>query len=335
MSTLLGIVGRNPASILVCARSVNVDKAVLISSDETSEIASILSSQLHCSVKMINIPSNPSIEEVKNAICTKGVTFGSDRIVFDITGGQKLMLLGVWDALQKLNLRAHIILYLNDMGRLMDVTTGKIHPGPEATLQPEEFIAWRNASCRKCAWEGLLESIPDTYIENARIAGELLKNKAWTDKNKSLSIIRIFNDQLTGEWYEQNQWLEEYSLVAASNALRGTPRIQARLGMEVLTSDKASGAHGNDENDIVLVNGARVVVVEAKARWTKAGAGVELHKRIEKARHIFGVHARIVFVHPAWDEPPDALKTLVDNRVTLIGNQNWSQYAKHLQDYLG
>jgi hypothetical protein len=335
MITLLGIVGRNPASILVCARSVNVDQAVLIVSDETSEISSVLASQLHCPVEMITTPSSPSIEEVKTAIYSQGATFGSDKIILDITGGQKPMLLGIWESLQKMSLRAQVILYLNDMGRLMDATTGKTHSGSQASLQPEEFLAWRNASRRKCTWEGLLESIPNKYRVRARIAGELLKDRTWRDRDRSLSIIRRLNDQLTGEWYEKNVWLEEYSLVAASNALEKTSGIQARLGMEVLTSDKSSKAQANDENDIVLVNGARVVVVEAKARWTSAGSGDDLHKRIEKARYIFGDNARIIFVHPAWEEPPAALKTLVDKRVILIGNRNWSHYAKYLQDYLG
>lgn len=343
MSTLLGIVGRNPASILVCARSANVTRAVLLVSDETSEIASVLMTQLKCPVEIISCPSNPSIEEVKTSILAHGDRFGSDPIVLDITGGQKPMLLGIWDSLQRMSLRAQNILYLNDMGRLMDPTKGGVFSGSQAHLQPEEFLEWRAASCQKCTWKGLLESIPEEYKRNARIAGELLRNKTWTDRKQSLSIIRKSDSQLTGLWYEHNQWLEEFALVEASTAMRKTPGIEARLNIHVLAKASEPGKHvrakasvsGLDENDLVLVNGARVVVVEAKARLTAKGAGSELHKRIEKARYLFGDHARVIFIHPAWGNPPPALKSLVDKRVILIGNNNWLQYTKFLQDYLG
>jgi hypothetical protein len=76
-----------------------------------------------------------------------------------------------------------------------------------------------------------------------------------------------------------------------------------------------------DEFDVVAVRGARVLVVEAKARATGGGGGADLQKRIHKVHRFFGRFATVVFVHPAWGPaPPPALAASAGPGIHLVGS---------------
>lgn len=331
---LVAAVGFNPASILIAARVLRPSRLVLIATKDTRSRAETLCAQYGVSPahrKIVVWPSVPSIDEV--AVGVSGVVAAApdQRVVLDITGGTKTLSIGVWQGLnEKFGDRLEAV-YLEQGGQLADARTGQ-RIKSQCELRIEEYLAWNQAkTTSKTVWTGKLAEIPEELLDRRRVGRTLadaMRRKASLAFSNLGEGVVVDGSQAAGVWptplpvgfsavpdgvettrrgyFSNNVWLEELALAEAHEALSGFGTVRAALGLYVVTKGRG-GKKGNDEMDVVLVRGARAVVIEAKARQSGRGAGADLMKRLQKARRFFGSHVTVIFVHPAWGEsaPPD------------------------------
>lgn len=337
--TLVGIVGRNPASIVVSARTFRPVRAVLFCTGETRTIAANLQQQLKtdpgCDVQVETFPQNPTLPEAHDAM--KRVTIqAEDELVFDLTGGTKTMSVGAWTGLAARHGTRMRTVYLEPDGTLRGAESRDAIPSA-AVLHPEEFLDWTGAAITKHSWRGTAAQVPahmrarrelGRAIFAAFMRGEPLQTHHATD-SLMLAMTSLPSELPAGFSFEAgrlrgtgdgflgaNGWLEELCLFEALDAIGDDSRVRVALGLCY-----AGENGGNDESDVVLVRGANVVVIESKARGKESGAGADLHKRVQKAERFFGALTRVIFVHPAWGATPNTdLQESVKASVRLVGS---------------
>lgn len=340
---LLALIGDNPASALVAARAINPDRLVLVHTQRTRALAGVVAEQIgdNPATALIELTNEGGIDGHANRIKSSISLSDTDHVYVDITGGTKPMSLGAWNAFADLpHTRLHGIYLDQQAYRLLDARNGQpvqlAEPTPEIRI--DEMLSWYQARVMRpqTRWRGRLSDIPRKMKVRAPIGHLLLQQLS--QSNQSFNARLIGFKQLTqldprlqlppGLWFKQsrlicedeeylakNGWLEELCLVAVSNALDQPQTVLAAHGLHVRLE------RGQDEMDLVLVRGSRVVVIEAKARSSSAGAGADLQKRINKAQRFFGPHARVIFVHPSWgNTPPPDLSALAGKGVDLIGD---------------
>ena len=119
--------------------------------------------------------------------------------------------------------------------------------------------------------------------------------------------------------FSHHRWLEEFCLLRAHSLLRAESDVTAALGVKLRSPGTSEG---NDEADVVLLRGGRVLVIEAKAREQPGGSGAQLQKRIAKTRTFFGDLAKVLFVHPGYNAPALRVnRSMVDGRyVRIVGS---------------
>lgn len=328
---LVAIVGFNPASVLLCARALKAGRTCLICTAETRDLANILKGQIG-SATVVEVRAGATITQVAAAVGS-AVPSDARRVSLDLTGGTKILSLGAWHALQARETLDLSIAYLDGDGRLFDAASGVSLP--RANLMPEDLLRWSGASVRHSRWSGNLKAVPAPIVDRFPVSRALFQHfpdwevarYAGGERVTGRGIpqtCRGFDTDEHGNYFvpagsgflRTNEWLEEYCLCEAARAM-GT---DAESVGALFGSDLVAGAGGKDEVDIVLTRGARVLVIEAKARLTSKGAGADLHKRVQKARRFFGSHAQVLFVHPAWrGQPPRDLAELADRGTMLVG----------------
>lgn len=359
---LLGFVGDNPASILITARTLKPSRVVLLCTGESHDSAKALVGQLEDSPGVAatiladeeGAPTwreNPSIEEA-HATATNLLTL-EELPLFDITGGTKTMLLGVWEALRARFGAAPQSYYLDRNRGLL--TSDGSGVGASVVIEPAEFLAWSGTSQKSARSQGKLHEIASALRGRLRVAQPLVdllsakRSDYGLDENHNrLDLTNIgaqevakaakglpeFTDDgrwLVGpaEWFQRRLWLEEWCLVEAANATRTATDVRA------VWSLKPTGP-ANQEFDVVLSRGHRLLIIEAKGRGAAGGAGDELHKRVQTTRAFFGDLASVIFVHPAWGQRGnmDLMDAVDERRVELIGSDR-NAYHKAVRRFLG
>lgn len=327
--TLVGLVGHNPVSVLVMSRFFRPRKVLLVATDRTlgraHAAARLLDPEQEVQVFLAEDPSG--IEPV-----TGGLAHLVDAVegpaVFDVTGGTKIMAVGVGALIGPLAPR---YAYLDGDGMVRDGRSGRVlSDGVQIT--PFE-VAWLYAPDSEvtAAWRDEVGALPRTYAERHPVSRALFETAAsgravHADERgrvkpprslpRSLPPgLRVRGGGLEADdpgYLGKHGWLEEWCLVEAARVCEGTS-VHGALGLEVVSLD---------EFDVVLVRSSRVLVVEAKAkaRGAKERPGADLHKRVAKTRRFFGSNARVIFVHPAWGRriPPQLAET-AQGLATLIG----------------
>lgn len=335
---LVSCIGFNPASAVIAARHYRAARAVLVGTRDTQRQLDAVASQIAVPVRRIEMddPRWP-IRRLADAVCRAVAAAPGDDVVLDVTGGTKLMTLGVWIGTGNTGSQRVRVTYLGGDGRLVDPLTGDVS-GQRVVIGIDEVLAWQGARISSARWMGPLDAVDGDLIARAQQLAPLLIRAV---RQKALAIGQSANSASLGPialpaalpagvaargnrlvssvegYFSHNAWLEEWCLAGAARVLRDAPQARAGLGIVATL-----GHHGQDEADVVLVNGARVCVVEAKARLSSDGAGAELQKRIAKTQEYFGDHAHVVFVHPAWGpQPSKHLVEVVGRRATLVGSR--------------
>jgi hypothetical protein len=335
---MVGLVGDNPTSILVVARALKPTRVLLVCSKKTAPAGGALKEQLgELPVDSLELDTPDSLLRIQQQVNEwLSANTGLDSILFDCTGGTKPMLLGVWQELHRRFSDKIRTVYLTPAGHLCDMSDGhKIEN--DVTLTAEEFLAWHRAKKQKSEWEGSLKDTPREYLDRARVGHllmEVFKNNqtpqinpgGWCDErvlswpSKLPAGLQRKEKRIygSGKYFSQNGWLEEFCLAVAYRVAHHAPEVMAYLNMHVL--GQGEGGQGQDESDLVLVRGPRLVVIEAKAKKHAEGAGNPIQLRSQKTSRFFGSMTRMIFVHPAWGlAPPAALDGMISRNVTLIG----------------
>lgn len=337
-TTLVGCVGFNPASVLIAARHYKPARVILIGTAGTKHHVGALSRQLGIPVQCIAMATaNEPIGVIAEHVREKLRDDSNGRILFDVTGGNKLLTLGAWVGIgsAKLATDAVQLVYLTPDGKLIDPTNGR-DTNQQAVIKISEVLEWNGAKVKSTGWAGSLSGLPTAMVERRRLGEALLHTLASekllieADRNEATvelpqAIIsslppgfsmqgKKLRSNVSG-YLQLNAWLEELCLLHAASVLREDAATRAGIGVKLI---RDSG--GSDEADVVLVRGSRVCVIEAKARRTSKGAGDDLQKRIAKTREFFGDHAHVIFVHPAWGKsPPASLIGSSIRNVDLVG----------------
>lgn len=155
--SLIGLVGFNPASVVVAARALGPTACVFGFTTESAHTARAVQAQLGKSrVQLFEFPSkNPGIDEVRasTAAALDELTPGSGRLMLDVTGGTKPMSIGAALAVYGRAADAQAV-WLNGRGELLDAATGQ-SVGRGAAITPREVVAWTpGATVASTKWEG-------------------------------------------------------------------------------------------------------------------------------------------------------------------------------------
>ena len=336
---LVGLVGHNPASLLVVARSLSPKRTLLIATPQTIEIAKRLARQIPNSEPKL-WSGGFGIDRVRSGLSDL-IGSESGSICLDITGATKPLSIGLWATLNQSSGGRLKTVYLEPSGQLTDADTGQ-RIEHEVAIAPREMLVWYEASAglKKGAtgarWEGELSclepaivqrealtrrlfdtfvSSTDCYRRNEPLPNDLLQLSAKDlPPGASISGNQVVLPDVT-DYLGANHWLEEYCALVSRDSLTDAPTVRAAIGLPIATE---SG--GSDEADVVLLRGPRAVIIEAKARGKAGGAGTDMNKRIQKARRFFGSLARVIFVHPAWGQTvPQDLAEIAGPGVWLVG----------------
>lgn len=339
-SLLVSLVGLNPASTLFSERALQPDRMVLVHTRESEDQARALASQLSCPSDRLVWEPSLGIDEARKSI-RSGLASRAERVVIDLTGGTKLMSIGAWHGLIERYGDVVDGVYVDQKSlALLDARSGlRLRvTEPRAEIHPNEVLEWYGGQLRRVAWRGYLSAIPDDIWERFELECHLLRAfgrrevRAGIDRRGGMQVPpsalppslpagmryekngRLYSDSTS--FLGQNVWLEELCLALASAAAGDrASEVVAAHGMVAY-----AGSGGEDEMDIVLMRGPRTVVIEAKARGSRAGAGADVHKRIQKARRFLGSHVQVIIVIPAWgEEAPDNLRDLTENHAVLVG----------------
>lgn len=349
---LVALVGEHPASVVIAASALRPERVLLVHTAHTARQAGVVAGQLAAWTACVSISPQPpladgvrSIADALAAACAPG-----ERVAVDITGGTKPMSLAAIAAARHGRPEPATV-YLAPSGVLVDVDDG-VPVADEPAVHPADVLAWYGVSVRDARWGGHPSEAPPELRARARVGSALAR--AWPQLGREAGggafrlspadVAALISDLPAGfrlrhdgfiephdpSWIDKGVWLEELCLAWAADVLGHVRGVRAALGVAV---ERGGGA--NDEIDVVLTHGARVVVVEAKARSKAAGAGAELQKRVFKAREFLGNATRVVFVHPAWgNEPPDDLARVVGDSATLVGS-SVATYTEAIRAGLG
>lgn len=345
--TLIGNVGFNPASIVAAGRRFSVGRAILLSTPDTNEVATVVASQLGCETRVVLYPSSMlALKEIEECVQAAALPNVSDHIVFDMTGGTKVMAAGTWTTLVGLGIEKLDAVYLEQDGQMTLATDGRALDQCFG-IKINEVLAWHGATSRSASWQGKLSAMPKRQIDGAGFGLHLFRlyGSRATVKISSRTIDGRDFDYLSVKgadgklpkklpswiervdastvrtpvcnYFSKNAWLEELCLDRARKVLGDCARTNAAAGLHIDTLN--GGFH--DEADTVLVRGSRVCIIEAKARLSGPGAGADLQKRIQKTTRMFGALAHVIFVHPSWGaSPPKSLVDLTVRGATLVAS---------------
>lgn len=348
---LVGIVGHYPTSILVCARILDIQRVVLLCTPQTEGVGLVLKDQVGVPCQLVVWHDHNGLQAVVDTILTDVDPQPDEQVILDITGGLKTLAIGAWQGLVAALHHRLMGVYLGPGGALYDARMGDLLE-PTAPLNPEDYLAWHGAEVSGAAWEGALDAIPEGYRQRALVGDRLRavlasggdvspnqkKNSVAAPARLPLPLpsgLRLDGNRLVSEvrgYFSHHGWLEELAVaLAAEGCGPQASEVSAACNLSIMGADAAS-----DEADLVLVRGARVVVVEAKARGAKAGAGADILKRARKAERFFaGSSTQVIFFHPAWGaEAPGPLRDLVGRNVTLVGAST-TEYVAAVRRGLG
>ncbi len=339
---LVGIVGMNPASVLVAARALRPGRVELFCTTQSQPVARALEKQIArdpgADVKLHVWTQNPTLLAAE--LDSDRVVVGEgDRVDLDITGGTKTMSIGVWSGLRsRLGSRLRAI-YLDERAALLEADTG----APAAVgsvIRSDEFLAWTSTTVNDCVWSGPLTGVSSEYVSRQGIAERLVDALAArrpigakeTIAESTITLPRslpagfaLKGGRLRGpfpDYFRMHAWLEEFCLVEAHRCIGPRADVHAAMGLQI------SADRDKDEVDVVLTRGSYLVAIEAKARESAAGTGADLHKRIQKTRRYFGAVTSVIFVQPVWGRRPDRqLADAVDRKVTLVGSDRGELHA--------
>jgi hypothetical protein len=159
IGVFVGLIGRNPASVVLSARAFDPNVCVLGFTAASKETALAVCEQLGESrVQLFEVATNPpTIEEVRTAagavFKTLSATQRTGDVVFDITGGTKTMSIGAALAVYQHFPEARSV-WLDERGNLLDANSGQpyeIH----VPVSPREVVAWTpGAWVASVKWEG-------------------------------------------------------------------------------------------------------------------------------------------------------------------------------------
>ena len=343
--TLVAAVGFNPASILVTARGMKTppDHLVLLCTEQTEGVAKTVARQIGSTAPLIlAYDTNPPIEEARTFLAEKDYIPRDGEVILDITGATKPLCLALWLALSEIR-PSFTAVYLEPDGRLRDARNGNpILATPH--VAPEEVLAWHSASIQASSWRGVASELPAQYRERHPLWRFIFSEFKNIDINPTGRVSRrnsrlptpplpadfhVEDGHLCEPWgtdfFSKNKWLEEFCLTEACDVLDGASEVESAMGADIRTT----GAMGlaNDEVDVVMVRGARVAVIEAKARSQAAGGGAELQKRVAKTKKFFGNPAKLIFVHPAY-----SVIALADNQA-LVDSKTVRLVGDSIKDY--
>lgn len=324
-SILVALIGYNPASAVVAARSrdLDVDRAVLLCTDKTQDRADVVKVQLGVPARCSAWQGVPSIDAVAAAIAERVEIARGDVVVLDLTGATKSMAVGAYMGLRNQVGLALTTVCLQPGGRLEDAATGNALDS-RVVLLPEEVLAWNGRTNPTMTWQGGPTDALSAEIEGRRGVCAHLFGKP--PKGNTDTMAAMPNAAPPADFQVQrsdwlapagflthNQWLEEHTLHVARSVLDKHP--ESRLALSVELRGRVS-----DESDVVITRGATVTIIEAKNRAPK-GAGTDLQKRVRKARRDYGSHAQVIFVNPQWSAKPE---TTLDEGpgVWLVGRNN-------------
>lgn len=345
---LIGAIGRNPASLVVVGRHFGVRSALLVCTAQTAWLVPVLARQLDLpdqavhAIRVGDDKGNHGIGEVRDKVHAALDRADVGAAVLDITGGTKAMSVGLYEAARAASLpRLHTV-RLEPNGQLRDEDHGAAIPHA-VTLEPAEFVEWYDGGPVRCTWRGPLARIPHAMRRRKRIGELILRHFSPGDGRPGVALNAdgsarfpvpvpadlelppgfVRRDAHTiaaagrdASYFSKNGWLEELCLLRAGLVARDVADVRAALGLEL----GRDGSGSLDEADVVLTRGARVCVIEAKARAKGAGAGGEVNKRIGKAHRYFGSAVHVIFVHPAWGRrAPQKLVTTAGENTTLVG----------------
>ena len=352
--TLVAAVGFNPASILVTARGMKTppDHLVLLCTEQTEHVAQTVARQIGAIAPVIlAYDTNPPIENARTFLAENNYIPRDGEVILDITGATKSLCLALWLALSEIR-TSFAAVYLEPDGRLRDARDGNpILATPHIT--PEEVLAWHSSRIQTSSWRGASPGLPAHYRERHALSKFLFsefKNIAINTTGEALrketsppfpplppgflvEDVRLCEPPHTG-FFSENKWLEEFCLAEACDVLDGAEDVEAVMGADV----RPTGAFGiaKDEFDVVMVRGARIAVVEAKARSHAGGGGAELQKRVAKTKKFFGDPAKLVFVHPAYNAAALAdNQALVDSRTVRLVGDSIKDYRAAIRWALG
>jgi len=335
---MVGLVGHNPASLLVVARSLLPKRTLLIATPQTIEVAKRLARQIPNSEPKL-WSGGFGIDRVRSGLSDL-IGSESGSICLDITGATKPLSIGLWATLNQFSGGRLKTVYLEPSGQLTDADTGQ-RIEQEVAITPREMLVWYEASAglkgkAGARWEGELSCLKPAIVERETLTRRLFDTFGrWSDYYRrhqalpngllqlsasdlppgaSISGNQVVLPNVT-DYLGENQWLEEYCALVSRDSLTDAATVRAAIGLPIATENG-----GTDEADVVLLRGPRAVIIEAKARGNAGGAGAELNKRIQKTRRFFGSLARVIFVHPAWGQTaPQNLAEIAGPGVWLVG----------------
>lgn len=378
MQVLITLVGKNPHSSMLAALQWRLPYCLLICTETTENVARVLEKQLaqiktadgqaiQVGVMVWNDP--PTLSEAKPRL----QQFFEKRqhithIVFDTTGGNKLMMINAWEAIyrgvvhpdvvhrgvvqgsqeKEKQMQAQLV-YLNDAeNAFFDVLQGTAIPRMAGVnLDPSHIIEWKHAEAiftskaKGSSADFVLPTARSTHpvlqaictrIGLSQTLLQALVQKQLKLESPKLSITQpnfshYFTSlapkvtqglqlQHTGDkcwmveppatpfpafidgYAKANGWLEELCLYLCLQALHDAGMRDVDWYWSFKWTYIHNGQSTNDESDLIFVRGARVVVVEAKARTESGGAGDGLQKRVQKSQSFLGFQTRVIFVHP-------------------------------------
>ena len=300
---LVGLVGGNPVSLLVAAKSLRPRRMVLFATEQTQTVADrVVASLGGIPVRVVQWPDVPAIDAFARDAIADADLRPTERVVFDLTGATKTMTVGVWQALLARGQPFGAVCFMPD-GRLVNARTGVANAG--VFLSAQDHLQLHGYRVRNKRWQGAIDQLPAEFVHRAAVAQHLLNHFGKWHSNdlgwitfKARAPAGPFAAPPPGAdktWIGQNIWLEELALACAAEACTGGRLIEASLGLAI---QSGQNQNTNDESDVVLVRGARVVVIEAKANQAGSASGADLQKRVQKAESAFG-QCRVVFFKPA------------------------------------
>jgi hypothetical protein len=219
------------------------------------------------------------------------------RVLADVTGGTKIMSLGILQACRAgLSQEGLDAVYL-DVVRSVDVRSGQTLDVSESfVISVRDVAALRGHVIDRVGREGTLASkFPE--LEETGVPGL----RRW----QRLVLEPHGPETADGTWLE----------LACAAAIRQAVAKADRDSVSVVWSCTTMPGPDQpiDETDLVLVRGSRVVVVEAKSG--KQSGSAEVRKRLAMVDATFGTSAHVVFVAPRRTSAGmKALRAVLDNR---------------------
>jgi hypothetical protein len=338
---LLTCLGDNPASAIVAGRHFSVGAVLAIVTARTRKLMEVVGKQLGTPIECLEHDAESEgftalAYRIRDALSKRAPS----GLVVDITGGTKLMGMGAFIGAELLRKHESPVLYLKANGRLADARSGS-QLRCEVSISPQEVLAWYGARITRHSWlRPAKHGVPGEILERRALSHFLFERLG----HKELKLApneRGAIELQQGQWPEPlprgverlsetiihapglrylkfSGWLEELCLLRAHAVARGATASWTAYGCHVAVTSQSTDL---DEVDVIVVRGARVCAIEAKAKFSSESAGAELQKRIHKTRRFLGQQAKVIFVHPAWGKNvPADLERSSGAGVYLIGN---------------